>query len=280
MSFQYEVPTDWAEAGRLLAQSGAVAKMGGCDVLTRFRSGRLDASRVVSLRKLPGVDEFSVNADHVRIGAALTLDRLTRFPEFVQGWPLLAATIDSIASPAIRGTATLVGNVAQGWDVSDLVPLLQVCGAELHIRGPQGDRRISVSDYARQRRNGALKPAEVIVALEMKTSERNARLAYRRFAFKEGFDLPLVAVAIRASGTSGPLNHVRVAVVGGKAMPALCEPAEVALEGQTVNERVIADAASAVRHWAEPPGDFRASASYRRHLVETLLMRALADLKG
>jgi carbon-monoxide dehydrogenase medium subunit len=280
MSFQYEVPTDWSEAGRLLAQPGSVAKMGGCDVLPRFRSGRLEASRVVSLKKLPGVDEFSVGADRVRIGAALTLDRLTRSPEFSQGWPLLAATINTIASPAIRGTATLVGNVAQGWDVSDIVPLLQVYGAELQVRGPQGERQISVADYAKQRHNGALKPAEVIVALEMKASERNARLAYRRFAFKDGFDLPLVAVAMRASGTSGPLHDVRVAVVGGKAMPALCESAAAVLEGQTMGEQVIADAVRAVRQWAVPLGDFRASASYRGHLVETLLRRALAGLKS
>ena len=53
MSFAYERPTDWSEAGRLLALPGAVAKMGGCDVLTKFRSGRLQAQTVVALNGLP-----------------------------------------------------------------------------------------------------------------------------------------------------------------------------------------------------------------------------------
>ncbi len=36
MSFEYERPADRPEAARFLAEPGAVAKMGGCDVLMRF----------------------------------------------------------------------------------------------------------------------------------------------------------------------------------------------------------------------------------------------------
>ena len=62
MSFQYEVPTDWTEAGRLLAQPGSVAKMGGCDVLLiepfEF-SGRLAGNVHLLLKHEVHLDQVS-----------------------------------------------------------------------------------------------------------------------------------------------------------------------------------------------------------------------------
>jgi carbon-monoxide dehydrogenase medium subunit len=280
MTFQYETPADWEMASRLLNQDGSVAKMGGCDVLTRFRSGRLRAKLVVGLHRLPGVGDLAVNTNGARIGAAVTLQQLAQSREFAQGWPVIARTAATIASPAIRGAATLVGNIAQGWSVSDLVPLLQVCDAELEIRGASGTRRLSVIDYTKQPRNVALKPGEMIAALEVMPLGTDSRLAYERFAFKDAFDLPLVSAAVRVAISDGKLQNVKIAIVGGKAMPALCEPAASYLNGRSLDAGVIEEASKAAIHWADPPSDFRASAAYRRHLVGEILGRALKSMKA
>jgi CO/xanthine dehydrogenase FAD-binding subunit len=278
MSFEYERPTDWSEAARLLTEPGAIAKMGGCAVLTRFRSGRLRARLLVGLNKLPGVDELVFDTGGARIGAGVTLARLGRTPELAQGWPLLANVLSKIASPAIRTSATVVGNVAQGWSVGDLVPMFEICDAELDIRGPSGQRRISVSDYAKTPGTGALQPGEVISALLLKQMGRNVRMAYERFSLKQAFDLPLVSVAVGASIVSGNYNDVRVSVVGGSRMPARCAAVEEALNGKRGSENVIEAAAAAIAKWAEPQSDHRASAGYRRHLLGVLLRRALSTL--
>lgn len=280
MTFQYETPSDWESASRLLSQAGTVAKMGGCDVLTRFRSGHLKAKLVVGLHRLPGVNDLSITADGARIGAAVTLQQFAQSREFAQAWPLIARTAATIASPAIRGMGTVVGNVAQGWSVGDLVPLLQVCDAELEIRGPSGQRRLSVADYAKHPRNDALKAGEVIAALRLKPFGKNTRLAYDRFAFKNAFDLPLVSAAVLATLADGKMQNVKVAIVGGKAMPALSEPAASALNGKKLDKKSIEEASQAAMRWADPPADFRASAAYRRHLVGTILGRALASLEA
>lgn len=278
MTFDYERPSDWSVATRLLAEPGAVAKMGGCDVLTRFRSGRLQARLVVGLNRLPGVSELTVDAGGVRIGAAVTLAQLASNRQFAQGWPLLAYVLSKIASPAIRASATVVGNVAQGWNVGDLVPLFQICGAELDIRGPSGQRRMSVVHYAKTAGNGALQSGEVIAALILKPAGRDSRMAYERFSFKKGFDLPLVSVAVAATLIDGVFSDVRVAAVGGTTMPARCTEVEVALADRRIDDGSIEMAAAAITRWADPPSDFRASADYRRHVLATTLRRALSKL--
>ena len=278
MAFDYERPNDWSTATQLLAEPGAVAKMGGCDVLTRFRSGRLQARLVVGLNLLPGVGELTVDAGGVRIGAAVTLAELARNQQFAQGWPLLANVLSRIASPAIRASATVVGNVAQGWSVGDLVPLFQISGAELDIRGPSGQRRLSVVDYAKTPGNGALQSGEVIAAMTLKPAGRDSRTAYQRFSFKKAFDLPLVSVAVGATLVDGICSGVRVAAVGGMAMPSRCTEVETALGGSRIDDRSIEMAAAAITRWADSPSDFRASADYRRHLLATTLRRALSKL--
>ena len=276
MTFEYERPAAWSAAARLLAEPGAVAKMGGCDVLTRFRSGRLQARLLVGLNNLPGVDELTFDAGGARIGAAVTLAQLAREPEFARGWPLLSKAVSRIASPAIRESATVVGNVAQGWSVGDLVPLFQICDAELDIRGPSGQRRISVADYAKTPHNAALHSGEAIAALTLKPAGDDVRMAYERFTFKHGFDLPLVSVAVGASIKGGAYSDVRVAAVGGSHMPARCAEVETVLIGRPIDDKSIDAAATAIAKWADPPSDFRASAGYRRHVLATMLRRALS----
>jgi carbon-monoxide dehydrogenase medium subunit len=278
MAFEYERPSDWAVATKLLAEPGAVAKMGGCDVLTRFRSGRLQARLVVGLDRLPGLDELTFGENGVHIGAAVNLARLAADKQFAQGWPLIAKVISKVASPAIRASATVVGNIAQGWSVGDLVPLFQVCEGELDIRGPSGERRISVIEYAKYPGNGALRPGEVIAALILQPLGRDRHLAYKRFCFKNGFDLPLVSVAISTSLTGGVCSDIRVAVVGGRAMPARCPEVEMALSSKPLDDSSVDAAAAAMGTWADPPNDFRASAEYRRHVLVITLRRTLVSL--
>lgn len=278
--FQYERPDDWNTATKLLAEPEAVAKMGGCDVLTRFRRGRLNARVVVGLHRLPGTDELSFDGGGVRIGAAVTLARLGADEQFARRWPLIAKVLREIASPAIRGTATVVGNVAQGWAVGDLVPLFQICDGELDIVGPSGRRRLSVIDYAKHSRNKALQAGEVIAALTLKTARDNGRLAYERFSFKNGFDLPLVSVAVAATVNGSVCEDVRVSAVGGRALPARCAEVETVLAGKKIDDGSIELAAAAMAKWADPANDFRASADYRRHVLVTTLRRALSSLSA
>jgi CO/xanthine dehydrogenase FAD-binding subunit len=279
MTFEYERPSDWGMATKLLAEPGAVAKMGGCDVLTRFRSGRLRARVVIGLNRLPGLDGLIFDDDGAHIGAAVTIARLAADEQFAQGWPLVAKVLSKIASPAIRGSATVVGNIAQGWSVGDLVPLFQVCEGQLDIRGPTGQRRMSVVDYAKHPGNCALQPGEIIAALILPPVGRDRHLAYERFCFKNGFDLPLVSVAVSTRLTGGVYGDVRVATVGGRAMPARCHEVEKALSDSRLDDGAVIDAAAAAMgSWADPPHDFRASSDYRRHVLVTMLRRTLLSL--
>ncbi len=278
MAFEYERPIDWAIATKLLAEPGAVAKMGGCDVLTRYRSGRLQASVVVGLNRLPGLDELTFDEDGVRIGAAVTLARLAVDKRFAQDFPRIAKVISKIASPAIRSAATVVGNIAQGWSVGDLVPLFhgvwRRAGYTWAVRTTSDICR-RLCEISWQWRITAGRSNR---SVDLETTGEHRHLAYERFCFKNGFDLPLVSVAISTRLTNGYLYDVRVAAVGGRTMPARCPEVEMALSSKRFDDSSVDAAAAAIGKWADPPHDFRASAEYRRHVLVMTLRRTLASL--
>jgi carbon-monoxide dehydrogenase medium subunit len=277
--FKYYHPSTLQKAVQLLSEPGAVAKMGGCDVMTRYRRGELDANALVALHRLPDMGEITTSPNGVRIGAAVTLRQLGMDADFRSGWPLIAHVAVTIASPAIRAWATVVGNIAQGWSVSDLVPLFEICDAELHLVGPSGERRLAVAEYAAQPGNRALKQGEIIAALLLPAPSAGLRMSYERFAFRQGFDLPLVSVAVGATVTEYGFAQARVAAAGGSRMPSRCASAEAVLTKGKNDDATVGRAASAIAEWAEPVSDFRASGDYRRQLLKVLLPRAIAKLR-
>lgn len=279
MPFQYHRPDNWSQAVQLLAEPGAIAKMGGCDVFTRHRMGQLNCRSIIALNRLPGVKDITHSAAGTQIGAAVTFHQIAGDQEFRTSWPVMADTFSTIASPAIRSTATIVGNIAQRWNVSDVVPLFVAAKAELQISGPGGRQRSVVVENL-VAPAAALAPGEIIAMVILPAPSPNCRLVYQRFAFREAFDLPLVSIAVAASVQSDTLSDVRVAVVGGMEIPARCKPAETVLEAKSNNEETSQTAASALAAWANPVSDFRASAGYRRHLLTVMLQRALAELRS
>jgi CO/xanthine dehydrogenase FAD-binding subunit len=270
--------TEWSEAFDLVAESGAVAKMGGCDVMTRSRRGTLDASLVVGLHRLPGVSALDFDGASAKLGAGVTLSRVASAPELELEWPALWEVVRSVASPAIRSTGTVVGNVAAGWPVSDIVPLLEVYGARLQVADGSSERAISVAEYASTPGRGALQPRELITGVELPVPAPELRVGYARFSLRNAGDLPLVSVAVAARSDNDNFGDVRVVAVGGSAMPSRCSDVEAVLEGGPADDRSIEAAEMAIAAWARPTDDHHASAGYRRRLLAVTLRRALRKI--
>ncbi len=70
-------------------------------------------SRLVSLRKLPGLGAIQIEAGAARIGANVTLAQLAADPGLRSAHPILAEAAGHAATPQLRAMATLGGNLAQ-----------------------------------------------------------------------------------------------------------------------------------------------------------------------
>ncbi len=112
-NFEWVQPETVADAVAALRHPGSMALAGGVDLLDRLKE-RLDSpSRLVSLRKLPGLGELKVTAGAATIGANVTLARLASDPALRASHPIIGDAAGHAATPQLRAMATLGGNLAQ-----------------------------------------------------------------------------------------------------------------------------------------------------------------------
>lgn len=103
-------PEDIDELAKIRPAAELVA--GGTDVLPRAQRGLAKQARLVSLHRVRGLRSIEEEDDgSLRIGAMVTLAEAAR--RMASTVPVLAETIDTIASPQIRNMATIGGNLLQ-----------------------------------------------------------------------------------------------------------------------------------------------------------------------
>ncbi len=114
--FELYQPTDVAHASSLLARYGHTgwAMAGGQDSLDWFKDRAKRPVAVVDLKSIPDLDAIREREDGgLEIGALATLRQIAESPLVQARFGLLAEAANRVASPQIRNTATLGGNLCQ-----------------------------------------------------------------------------------------------------------------------------------------------------------------------
>jgi xanthine dehydrogenase YagS FAD-binding subunit len=184
--FQRVAPHDLAEAAALGARPETVFIAGGGDLLDQLKTRRLTPSTLLDLKGLPGLRGLNESDGAVAIGALTTLAAIARDQRLRSVAEALCTAASRVATPQIRNTATLGGNLLQdsrcayyreGWHCrraggrtcyahegldadhaifgggpcwtvtpSDLAPVLVALDAELTVQGARGERRLPAAD--------------------------------------------------------------------------------------------------------------------------------------
>jgi xanthine dehydrogenase YagS FAD-binding subunit len=179
-------PNDLAEAATLGAQRDAVFIAGGGDLLDQIKTRRLTPATLVDLKGLAGLRGVEETDGAISIGALTTLSAIARDPRLRAAAPALCIAASRVATPQIRNTSTVGGNLLQdsrcayyreGWHCrraggrtcyaheglngehaifgggpcwtvtpSDLAPVLVALGAELSVQARDGERCFPVED--------------------------------------------------------------------------------------------------------------------------------------
>lgn len=278
--FAYEAPTTVEGAVSLLADEGRRARplAGGTDLLVQLRSGRYDLDLVVDVKRIPELTRVSFDPDEgLTVGAAVTCALLTENEQLAELYPGLIDAASIIGGTAIRGRATLGGNLCNAAPSGDTIPAMVVLGAEAEVAGPEGRRRVPVADFCTAPGETVLRPDELVVAFHFPPPRPNSGASYLRFIPRGEMDIAVAGagawVALSEDGET--ISDARVALAAVAPKPLLVEEAGTSLIGQAPSEDVIARAAAKAQAAALPIDDTRGTAAQRRHLVGVLVKRAL-----
>lgn len=151
-------PTSLAEALALNATGELTPYAGGTDLMVENHPGRT----FLFLGRVPELGSIAIDENHVRIGACVTFAQAladTRVPA------IMREAVAQIGSPAVRNFGTFGGNLANGSDKADTVPVAFAMGAKLRLASSRGERMVDVEDLHLGLKKVDLANDELIVEL-------------------------------------------------------------------------------------------------------------------
>ena len=262
----YHRPTRIEDA-LVLAAQGVVPVGGG----TRLLAADVELPNVLDLSGL-GLTAIEMEDSDLVLGAMVTLQDVIESPAAyaATGGLLPAACRAQSASRMVRGMATLGGEAVHGTPDSEVVAALLALNTVFVVRHSVGPVEIPGLRFLKDPR-ADLAGGGLVVSLFVPGAPQGAAL--ERLAVLPSAP-SILSVAVAVSFAGGHCSRARVALTGLSSAPARVLEAESRIEGTAGNEKDLVRCAEQVAR-APFRDDAHATASYRRAVAGTLVLRAL-----
>jgi 4-hydroxybenzoyl-CoA reductase subunit beta len=251
-----------------------------------------------------------------RIGAMERLTAVAAHAVVRERWGGLAEAITHVASPLVRNSGTIGGNLlvetrcyyfnqTPFWRVSkgscmkaesdvclvvpqkevcyaaysgDLAPLLGVLGGVLQLAGPEGPREVPVAEFyvGDGIRKNVLKPGEILVAVTLPEDAATLRSGYRKLRSRDTLDYPEMGVAASLRLRGDKVEVLRAATTAVDTVPHFAD-FSAELQGQVARD-VVSHVAEEMMGRAQPKKNTAMPVGYRKKMVGVFLGRLLEDL--
>ena len=238
------------------------------------RTGRRPSSSR-SGRPVPGGEEPGDDGGGrvIRIGALTRHRELLEDETLRRACPIFHEAERVIADPLVRNRGTIGGALCQADPSEDLTAVCTTLDASCVIRGPQGERVVSMTEFYRGPYETAVGPDEMLTEIRIPLRPGGSS-AYEKVGRRAG-DWAIVSCGAAVWLADGVISDVRVglAAVGPNTtgIPAIAE----ALRGRPPSEELYAQAGEIAAEYCTPVTDQRGHADYKRHLAAELTRRTL-----
>jgi carbon-monoxide dehydrogenase medium subunit len=240
-----------------------------------MRRGRLWTRHVLSLRRVPGLDTIAVNGA-VSLGARVTHRALERSPHFQGALRGLVEGAEVVGGHQVRNVGTVGGNIVNASPAADVVPVLLALDAEVTCAGSGGERTLPLADFLLGPGRTGRRPDELLTAVRFARPAPRTATAFLKAGRRRAMEISVACVAARLTlDADGRCAGAAIALGAVAPTAVRVREAEAALVGRPLTPATLGEAGRAAAAACQPIGDVRASARYRRLLVETLVPRAL-----
>lgn len=261
-AIDFQQPKTLADAASVLASTGGRPLAGGQSLVAAMKLRLSQPGTLVDLSAIADLKGIRKDGDRLVIGAMTRHAEIAASDIVKSAMPALASVAEGIGDRQVRNMGTLGGSLANNDPAADWPAAVLGSGATIRTN----QRAIAAADFFRGMFETALKPDEIVTAVEFPIAQRAAYAKFPNPASR--FALVGVFVVQAADG------DVRVAVTG--AAPSVFRA--TAIE-DALRQSFTAAAAKGVKVDASGlNGDLHGSPEYRAHLVSIMASRAVAAM--
>jgi carbon-monoxide dehydrogenase medium subunit len=150
--------------------------------------------------------------------------------------------------------------------------------AQVTVRGETGERRLPLEDFFLAPGSNALAAGELLVAIDVPRLPPRSGAAYVKLPARSAVDIAAVGVAASITlDAQGACQGVSIVLGAVAPTPMRAKEAEALLQGETLTEALLHAAGRRAAEEARPISDVRASADYRKVMVNVLTRQALSE---
>ncbi len=257
------------------AKGSAYVLAGGTDLLVRLKSGLIEPSLVVDIKRIASMQSVTKTAAGFRIGAGVPAAALGENAALKKAWPGVVEAANLIGSDQIQSRCTIVGNLCNASPAADSVPAMIAAGAKAIVVGPKGKRTVAVEDVVTGPGKTSLKKGEVIEAITLPKPAPKTGDAYLRFIPRTEMDIAVVSAGVSLTlGPKGVVKKARVALGAVAATVVLVPAAAKAIIGTKLDDAALEKLAAACSAACKPIDDKRGTIEFRTEVAGVLARRA------
>ncbi len=301
------------EARRRHPESDWVA--GGTDLLPNYKWMLNTKPHVISLHRVEELRRVSPT----RLGALATLRQISEDAALWSTVPVVPHTAALIASPLIRQSGTLGGNLllenrcsffnqSHVWRESidfclkadgkachvvpqeskcyatfsaDLPAPLIALGAEFELASPKGTRRVPAANFYH---NDGIdrhgrRPDELLTFVHLPTSASGLSASYHKLRLRDSWDFPELGIAVALRLRDGRLEEFHLVANALEMAPKVLDHLGEQNIGKALTDRAIDDIATGVEQNVRPVKNTSLSPSYRKKMSRVFARRAILEAR-
>ncbi len=276
--FELLMPKDLGEGLQLLSRHGSdVAIMaGGTDVLVMMKAN-YRSPYVMSLAGIGGLDHLDWAPETgLRVGALTTVDQIEQSGAVKQHYRALWQAATLFATPQIRNSATVIGNLLRASPAGDCSCAVLALGGTVVLESVDGRREVAIDDFWLDYNLTARRPDEIAVELRLPPPGKGTGSAFRRLT-RTHEDLAKLNASARLDVDGKICRTARLAMGCVGPTTQRLPKCEAILVGKAIDEALLKTLDDVIQSEIAPIDDKRSTAEYRRAVAGVLLRRTISQ---
>lgn len=278
--FDYLAPTSLADARAALADAGdgGVLLAGGQSLVPMLNFRLVRPSVLIDLNRIAGLAGITIDGDRLAIGAMTRHADVANSDLVRAHCPLISQAMVHVAHAAVRNRGTFGGSLALS-DPAAEMPCCVVClDGDIVLSSVRGERHVAAADFFNGLYGTAREADEILTGAILPRLGAGWFTAFHEVARRHG-DLATAGVALALRIDDGAIAECRIALCGVEEFPRRLATVEQYLAGERLDAIELDEAVNAMADTLTPMSDAAYTGTYRLHVAQTLLKRAIADIK-
>ncbi len=253
---------------------------GGTDLMLELEGGlRKGIQVLVDVSRIPDTKSITLDEDGViHLGLNVTHNDCVG-SKIIREFALpLALACWQVGSPQIRNTGTIAGNLVTASPANDSISPLMALNASVVIQSSSGKRIVPLQDFYLGVRKTVLKSDEMVIEIQFPALPSQSRGMFYKYALRNAQAISLVNITVILRMNDEIIEEASITM--GAVAPTIIHAtqAEDYIRGKKLTNDVINNTAKLCAADAKPISDVRASAAYRKKMVEVIAKRSIQSI--